>query len=226
MTLNVDLYWSFRSPYSYLAVSRIVRLRELYDVFFNVRPVYPIAIRDPKFFKRMDPIWMRYLERDVLRLADYLGVPCTGWPDPDPVIHDLETNEIPKGQPYIFRLTRLGVEAAARGRGLEFINEVSHLLFGSRVKGWHEGDHLSQAAARAGLDLAELDAAIAGKGEEYDAIIGQNQDSLRASGHWGVPTMVFQNEPFFGQDRIEVLLWRLKQHGLDLHKNASTTTLA
>jgi hypothetical protein len=26
--------------------------------------------------------------------------------------------------------------------------------------------------------------------------------------------MVFQGEPFFGQDRIELLVWRMKQHGL------------
>jgi hypothetical protein len=27
--------------------------------------------------------------------------------------------------------------------------------------------------------------------------------------------MVFEGEPFFGQDRIELLLWRLRQHGLE-----------
>ena len=34
------------------------------------------------------------------------------------------------------------------------------------------------------------------------------------AGHWGVPTMVFADEPFFGQDRIDLLVWRLRQHGL------------
>ena len=34
------------------------------------------------------------------------------------------------------------------------------------------------------------------------------------AGHWGVPLMVFQGEPFFGQDRIEDLTWRMRQHGL------------
>ena len=40
------------------------------------------------------------------------------------------------------------------------------------------------------------------------------RQALEAAGHWGVPTFVFQGEPFFGQDRIDVLLWRLGQHGL------------
>jgi 2-hydroxychromene-2-carboxylate isomerase len=29
-----------------------------------------------------------------------------------------------------------------------------------------------------------------------------------------VPMMVFGGEPFFGQDRIDQLVWRLKQAGL------------
>jgi 2-hydroxychromene-2-carboxylate isomerase len=28
----------------------------------------------------------------------------------------------------------------------------------------------------------------------------------RRRGHWGVPTFVFENEPFFGQDRIDLLI--------------------
>ena len=44
--------------------------------------------------------------------------------------------------------------------------------------------------------------------------IEANQDALQASGHWGVPTMVFRDEPFFGQDRIDTLRWRLDLAGL------------
>jgi hypothetical protein len=30
----------------------------------------------------------------------------------------------------------------------------------------------------------------------------------------GVPTFVSENEPFFGQDRIDLLIWRMKSKGL------------
>ena len=43
----VDVYWSFRSPYSYLVTPDLLRLREHYDVAVAMRIVYPIAIRDP-----------------------------------------------------------------------------------------------------------------------------------------------------------------------------------
>jgi len=45
-------------------------------------------------------------------------------------------------------------------------------------------------------------------------VIEANAAAQQAAGHWGVPLFVFQGEPFFGQDRIDHLLWRLKQHGL------------
>ncbi len=69
-------------------------------------------------------------------------------------------------------------------------------------------------SARAGLDLQELEAAIAADPAHHEQVLEDNDKALRAAGHWGVPTMVFRGEPFFGQDRFDVLIWRLRQHGL------------
>jgi len=213
MTLAFDVFWSFRSPYSYLATSRLVRIAAEYDVDVRVRPVLPIAVRIPGFFQRVNPLWPPYLMRDTMRIAQYEGLRY-GWPQPDPIVQDFATREVAADQPYIFRLTRLGVDAVERGRGLAFIDEASQIIWDGTVVGWHEGAHLAGAAARAGLDLAAMDAAVATDPARYDAIIERNQRDLEVAGHWGVPTMVFDGEPFFGQDRIELLLWRMKQHGL------------
>jgi 2-hydroxychromene-2-carboxylate isomerase len=212
-TPTVDCFWSFRSPYSYLATPRMVQIAREWDVDLRIRPVLPIAVRIPGFFDRANPLWLPYLLRDTFRVAQQLGIPY-GPPRPDPIVQDMATRQVAADQPYIFRLTRLGVEAAARGRGLPFIDEVSRLIWGGEVVGWHEGTHLADAARRAGLELASMDAAIAADPARYDAIIDDNQATLEAAGHWGVPTFVFDGEPFFGQDRIETLLWRLGQHGL------------
>jgi 2-hydroxychromene-2-carboxylate isomerase len=75
------------------------------------------------------------------------------------------------------------------------------------------GDHLKDAAARAGLDLASMDEAIkdpASHREDVEA----NQRALERTGHWGVPTFEYRGEPFFGQDRIDTLRWRLGKEGL------------
>ncbi len=68
---------------------------------------------------------------------------------------------------------------------------------------------LDPRVARAGLDLAEMDATIAAEPQTYIDIIAANQQAHREAGHWGVPTMVFEGEPFFGQDRIDLLQWRV-----------------
>lgn len=212
MSLELDVFWSFRSPYSYLATARLAGLQRKYDLQITVRPVYPIAVRMPGFFKKVNPLWPPYLFNDCARLAEMLGQPFA-WPDPDPIVQDLQTLEVAAEQPYIHRLTRLGVAASERGQGLAFIDEVSRLLFGG-TKAWDQGKHLAGAAARAGLDLAELDAAIERDPEGFEAKIEQNEADQKAAGHWGVPLMVFRGEPFFGQDRLDVLLWRMRQAGL------------
>ena len=211
--LDLDLFWSFRSPYSYLAMPRLVELARDYAMEVNVRPVYPIAVRIPGFFKTVNPLWPPYVMRDTQRLAEFLGIPYQ-WPQPDPIVMDMASGEVPKDQPYIHRLTRLGTLAAERGRGLPFIAEIGHLLFGSGIAGWHEGGHLAAAVERAGLDLAEMDAAIATGEARLEEAIAANEAAQTAAGHWGVPLMVFRGEPFFGQDRIDPLLWRLRQAGL------------
>jgi 2-hydroxychromene-2-carboxylate isomerase len=213
MTLEIDLFWSFRSPYSYLATPRLLELATNYDLTIHVRPVLPIAVRIDGFFDRVNPLWPPYLVRDCFRIAESLGVPFN-WPRPDPIVQEFPSRKVAAEQPYIYRLSRSGVAAAERGRGLPFVAEVSRVIWGGDVDGWNEGSHLADAAARAGLDLGELDVTIGREAARYDAVIAENQRALEAAGHWGVPTMVFAGEPFFGQDRIDLLVWRLKQHGL------------
>jgi 2-hydroxychromene-2-carboxylate isomerase len=212
MTLRYDLYWSFRSPYSYLVTPRLVELERDYDVACNVRPVYPLAVRTPEFFDERDPLWVSYFMTDVFREAAFLGLPFR-WPRPDPVQRSPEAGyRMP--QPYIHRLTHLGVAAVERGRGLPFLAAVSHTIWSGEVENWHEGDHLARAAERAGLDFAELAAAVDADSSRFDAVVQENQVAQRTAGHWGVPMMVFGGEAFFGQDRFDQLKWRMQAQGL------------
>lgn len=212
MTLTYDLFWSFRSPYSYLVTKRLVALERDHDVKAVVRPVYPIAVRIPGFFKQVNPMWPPYLMKDTRRIAEMEGLPYA-WPSPDPILMDMKSGEVATDQPYISRLTRAGVLAAERGQGLAFLDEVSSVIFGG-VKNWHEGDHLRNAAKRAGLDMDELDAVAAKEADRLEAVIAENEAAQKAAGHWGVPLMAFEGEPFFGQDRVDHLVWRMKQQGL------------
>jgi 2-hydroxychromene-2-carboxylate isomerase len=213
MSPSFDMFWSFRSPYSYLATARVREIVRRYEVECRLRMVYPIAVRIPGFFKRVNPLWTRYLMIDVKRTADMEGLPM-GPPRPDPIAMNMATGEVAAEQPHIHRLTRLAMAADEAGHGLAFIDEVSQIIWGGAVDGWDTGQHLADAAARAGLDLAQLDSAAIREADRYEHAIAGNQQALEALGHWGVPTFGFEGEPFFGQDRLPALLWRMRQRGL------------
>lgn len=212
MTLTAELYFSFRSPYSYLSVGRYRAMTEEFDLKIALRPVYPLAIRQPDFFERNHPNWLGYTMRDMLRVAQFHGIPF-GAPRPDPIIQDMATRQIAEDQPYIRRVTRMGQAAARRGVGLVFAAEAGRMIWGGQ-ENWHEGGHLERAIEAAGLGVEEIIAEVQGEGEALDAEIAANQDALEKAGHWGVPTLVFDGEPFFGQDRIEMAKWRMEQKGL------------
>ena len=212
MTLSYALYWSFGSPYTYMITPRLVGLERDFDVRCNVRPVYPLAVRTPEFFEQQDPLWVRYFMTDVFREAAFLGLPFR-WPRPDPVQRS-EAEGYRMAQPYIHRLTHLGEAATAQGRGLAFLAEVSRTSWSGEADNWHEGDHLARAAERAGLDFAELAAAVDADPGRFAAVVEENQVAQRAAGHWGVPMTVFNGEAFFGQDRFDQLKWRWEGQGL------------
>ncbi len=213
MILTADLYFSFRSPYSYLAIGRYRDLAHEYDLTITLRPVYPLAVRLPDFFEKNPPNWLRYTFTDMFRVAQFHGI-AFGPPRPDPIVQNLATRKIADDQPYIYRLTRLGQAAARRGKGLAFAHEVAMLIWGG-AENWHEGSHLAEAATKAGLDLVDLDAEAERDAEALDAEIAASQVALEVAGHWGVPTLVFDGEPFFGQDRIDLAVWRMEQKGLE-----------
>jgi 2-hydroxychromene-2-carboxylate isomerase len=213
MALSVDLFFSFRSPYSYLALPKTQNLVADYDVTVNLRPVYPLAVRVPGFFKRANPQFARYVVLDSSRVAKQENIPFR-FPRPDPILQDMATLDVAEKQPYIHRLTRLGAAAQLEGRALAFVDAISRVLWDGTVRGWHEGDHLADAATAAGFDLAAMDAAIEADPDRYEHVIAGNEQDHAASGHWGVPTFVFENEPFFGQDRVDMLIWRMQAKGL------------
>jgi 2-hydroxychromene-2-carboxylate isomerase len=169
-------------------------------------------VRTPEFFDTRDPLWFSYFLVEIHREAKFRGLPFR-WPRPDPVLRGPD-GRYPAVQPYIHRLTHLGVAAAERGRGLEFLREASHTIWSGETDRWHEGDHVAQAATRAGLDWAEMSSAVERAPESFAAIVEDNQIAQREGGHYGVPTMVFANEPFFGQDRFDQMRWRMEFEGL------------
>ncbi len=206
----LEIYWSFRSPYSYLAIDRLCAIRDDYAVETRFRPVRPLAMREPDFFERGRKQFVPYLLRDYPREAERLGLPF-GLPSPDPISMDMASGKVAPQQPLMDRLMALGVAACVKDKGLDFARAVATRIWTGAD--WSSEAALGEAAGEAGLDLGALDNWAAAHAGEITAMIEANE-AAQLLHHWGVPLMVLEGEPFFGQDRIDSLLWRLDSLGL------------
>ena len=142
--LDVDLYFSFRSPWSYYAVTQLYDLQQEYTMRVNLLVVNPIYIRYNDFFDKGHEKWRPYFLTDLLRYCEYRGIPI-GTPRPDPINVTLPADD--PGH-LVLGLNPLGIAACAAGRGLEFAREVSALIWSGQVDGWDQGEHMELAAAR------------------------------------------------------------------------------
>ena len=212
--MKIDLYFSYRSPYSYLILPRMLRLKEKYEIEINFKVVYPIAIRMPEWFEGKNIFTYFFFKMiDMRRQAKKLGIPFTTKLKPDPIRQNIMTGKISSHQPYIFDICHLGQMAQMKGVGIEFAFEVSSLIFGG-VENWNTDENLSEAAKKVGLDLKQLRESVNVHEEEIIGQIKQNQVDQLNAGHHGVPLTVIGDNHFFGQDQFDKIMETLKENGL------------
>ena len=212
--MKIDLYFSYRSPYSYLILPRMLKLKEKYDIEINFKVVYPIAIRMPEWFEGKNFFTFFFFKMIDMRLqAKKLGIPFTSKLKPDPIRQNIMTGKISSHQPYIFDICHLGQMAQMKGVGMEFAFEVSSLIFGG-VENWNTDENLSEAANKVGLVLTQLRESVNVHEEEIIGQIKQNQVDQLNAGHHGVPLTVIGDKHFFGQDQFDKIMETLKENGL------------
>lgn len=207
----LEIYWSFGSPYSYLAIDRLVAIEQHYDVAVDFRPVRPLALRESDFFTRGRKQFLPYLVKDAAREAERLAIPF-GFAFPHPVVIDFETGEVASEQPMMNTIMGLAFAAINSGRGLEFAQAIGRSVWGGKID-WFQPEIMTQTLSGARFDLAELSAWVADNQNSIAHTLARNEKE-QLEHHWGVPLMILDDEPFFGQDRLEALFWRLEQ--LDL----------
>ena len=212
--MKVDLYFSFRSPYSYLILPRIVLLRDKYGVDINFKQVYPLAIREPEFFKGKNLFTYFLLKRfDYFLQAKKLGMVFKK-PNPDPIKQNMLTGKISDDQPRIFKLCHY-CQAIEKDRQLDFALEVSSKIW-SGMKNWNSDESISESSSKLGLNHNDIEKK---RTEAEQSLIGEiklNQKEQLEAGHHGVPLTVYKDKFFFGQDRFNDLLRALKKDGLEL----------
>ncbi len=211
--MKIDLYFSYRSPYSFLILPRMLELKEKYEIDINFKVVYPLAIRKPEFFDKKGLPYFLALSLDANKKARRLGMSFTTKLKPDPIVQNTMTGKIAKNQPYIFDICHLGQMAQIKGVGIEFAFEVSSLIFGG-VENWNSDENLSNAAKKVGLDLIQLRESVTVHEDKIVEQIKQNQVDQLNAGHHGVPLTVIGDKYFFGQDQFEKIMETLIENGL------------
>jgi 2-hydroxychromene-2-carboxylate isomerase len=189
--LPVDVWFSFRSPYSYLALDRIAELPKRFPIELRLRPVMPMEDRGIP----APTVKKLYIVRDVKRLADRMGVPFGTLADP-------------RGQGVAHCLA-IAKHAIERGRGLEFLLSAARGIW-SEARDVGDYVDLRTVVERAGLGWGEARAAIGD--DSWKAWAAANADDLTAIGLWGVPSFRAGTYQTWGQDRVDFLADRLRRH--------------
>lgn len=182
----LDFYFSFRSPYSYLAADRVFKLAELYKIPVTVKPVMPMVTRGIPLPKSK----RTYIVKDAKREAEKYNIPFGKICDPlgDGINHCMA----------------LFVYAQSVGKEKEFVVSVMEGIWAEGLDVNHPA-HLRKIVTRAGLDWDAAQLRL--DDETWRELAQRNRDSLQALGLWGVPAFQYGNLVLWGQDR----LWALEK---------------
>ena len=190
---QVEFFFSFRSPYSYLAAPRTFALPQRYDVELVWRGVRPMAMRGQPL-----PIAKRlYILRDATRVADSLGLPFGPMYDP-----------IGEG---VWRCLCIAEHAQQVGKLAAFVTRTATAIWSEALD--VRRDRALQSLSES-LDLDWADCQRAMRSEVYRERVEANTARLAELGHWGVPTFAFDGQLYWGQDRIVDLERALTEAGL------------
>lgn len=181
---TLELFFSFRSPYSWLALQRAYQLADHYGLELQVRPVLPMVMRGlsvPRA-KRF------YILSDAAREARLHGIPfgfvC------DPV------------GPGVERCMALWPFAEKEGRLREFLLSAATGIWSQGINTASDNG-LKQICAQAGLDWNRARRWLGDR--EWIERATANRDAMVSAGSWGVPSLRFGNTLFWGQDRLGLM---------------------
>ena len=192
-THALRFYFSFRSPYSWLAFHRAQLAAARGGLELEYIPVFPPPDfpNDPARV----PAKLAYIRHDVERLARAYGF---GVKLPD----ELDCEWVKPHAAFLYALDR--------GCGPRFASVVYEARF-SRGQALSDDAVIARCATEAGLaDAAAVVAAQNEKALQERVVLGMIR-GVQQDGLFGVPLFVWKGERFWGNDRVEWLLRRIDE---------------
>ncbi len=187
MKKEIDFYFDFISPYAYVAWSEVSRLGAAHDCIIHAHPVLFAALLDAHGTKGPAEVPAKrvYVFKDAFRKAHRAGLPPLTPPPSHPFnpLHALRAVAMAKAPEERARLiTALYAATWAGGGGVDSL------------------DRVRTVAAAAGLG-GDAIAAQAASQEAKDAVRANTERAV-ARGVFGVPTMLYEDELFWGVDSL------------------------
>jgi 2-hydroxychromene-2-carboxylate isomerase len=197
MERQIRYYYALASPWSYLGNDRLREIAARHDVTID-----PIIIDYDRMFDaagtvplpKRPPLRKVYRLIELKRWSEVRGVPL----NPEPRFYRGEVEEPDERQAAL-------MVTAAKRAGLDSLR-LAHAI--SRVL-WTEErfpfgpEELFGIAAAEGFDGSTLLAAAALP--EIERLYTEQTDRAITQGVFGMPFYIFADEPFWGQDRLDLL---------------------
>jgi 2-hydroxychromene-2-carboxylate isomerase len=183
----LELFYSFRSPYSYLCLKRTFDIADAFGLRLVVRPVLPMVMRGLQVPKPK----LVYIAQDTNREAKRLGIPFGDMADP-----------VGTG---VERCLAVFYYAQSEKRERDFLLNVGEAIW-SRAIDVATDKGMRKVTGRSGLFWPDVLAAI--EDDAWRDKAEENRESMLESGIWGVPTLRLGEFIVWGQDRE----WLLARH--------------
>jgi 2-hydroxychromene-2-carboxylate isomerase len=183
----LELFFSFRSPYSFLCLQRVYSIADAFGLQLRIRPVLPMVMRG-MHVPRAKQI---YIAKDSVREAERLKLPFGCFSDPLGAA--------------VKRCLAVYFYAAGEKRGRDFLLNAGEAIWARGIDVASDRG-MRKVTGRTGLFWPDVKAAM-----ESDAWIPmeeENRMSMMESESWGVPTMRLGEFVVWGQDRD----WLLVRH--------------
>lgn len=178
----IEVFFSARSPYSYLGLVRVKQLSEHYGIRLVIKPVLPMVMRRMQVPKRKT----RYIAEDVAREADLYGIPFGFIADP-----------LGKGVENTYALFEY---AKSQNKEVDLLESVARGVWSQGIRADTEKG-LSKLVSRVALDWSEARDYLADT--TWRNWAQDNLAELYSYGQWGVPCFRFKQSIVFGQDRLD-----------------------
>jgi len=196
MSTTVEIYYSFQSPYAYLALDSLYEIIRSFDAEFIWQPFSAKAAGQQIPVTPVNPEKLSYLFEDTKRYAEEQNLPLV-YPD------DWPQNEFDPG-----RVTRGAVVALDLDVLMEYNYKVFHKCWGLGENP-NSDEFMSELCEDLDIDLGEFLSKVSSS-DTRERVKGIYKRGKKF-GVFDTPTIVIGNDRFVGLDKLATVRRRLEQ---------------